>query len=98
MPSPLWVGHMVFYRSAYRLFPDSLAQPVTEDKVTENWSVMGQCPVTVQGRRTGESEMAELPKLMVLCICVCDRSPGKYNGWEQAVGFMAGRTGLCPLI
>lgn len=88
----------MFHRSAHRLFLDSCAQPLTEDEVTENWSVMGLCPVTVQGRRTGESEMPELPKLMVLFFCVCDRSPGKYNGWEQAVGFMAGCTGFCPLI
>lgn len=85
MPSPLWVGHMVFPRSAYRLFPDSLAQPVAEDEVTENWSVMGMCPVTVQGRRTGGSEMPELCKVMVLLFNVYHRSPGKYNGWEQQV-------------
>lgn len=82
MPSPLWVGHMVFHRSAHRLFPGSLAQPLAEDEVTENWSVVGLCPVTVQGRRTGGSEMPEHPNLIVLLSCVCGRSPGKYSGWE----------------
>lgn len=96
MPSPLCAGHVVFHRRADRLFPHSLAQPVTEEKVTENWSVMGLCPVTVGGRRTGGSEMPELPNLMVLFFCVCERSPGKYNGWEQAAGFMAGCPGFVP--
>lgn len=89
---------MVFHRSGYRLFLDSLAQPVTEDEVTENWSVMGLCPVTVQDRRTGGSGMPDLPKLMVLFSCVCDKSPGKYSGWEPAVDFMSGCNGFCPLI
>lgn len=81
---------MVFQRSAYRLFPDSLAQPVTEDEVTEN------CDGALSSNCTG-SEMPELPKLMVLFSCVCDRSPGKYNGGKQAVGFMAGCTGSLHL-
>lgn len=68
MPSPLWVGHMVFHRSAYRLFPDCLAQPVTEDEVTENCdgAVMRLCPVTEQGRKTGRTPQAH--GLVYLCV------------------------------
>lgn len=64
-----------FKEVLYRLFPDALAQPVTEDEVTEN------CDGSMSSNCTG-SEMAELPKLMVLFSHVCDRSPGKYNGRE----------------
>lgn len=32
--------------------------------------------------------------LMALSFCVSERSSGKYSGWEQAVGFMAGCTGF----
>lgn len=90
MSSPLCAGHVVFHRRAGRLFPHSLAQPVTEDKVTENWSVKGLCPVTV-----GAGGLVGV-RCQNLFFCVCGGSPGKYNSWEQAAGFMAGCPGFVP--
>lgn len=84
-------GHMVFHRSTCRLFPDPLPSLWLEDEKTENLSVIGLCPVMVQGLRTEGSDMA-------LSFCVSERSPGKYSGWEWAVGVMARCTGFCPLI
>lgn len=92
-------GHMVFHRSTCRLFPDPLPSLWLEDEKTENLSVIGLCPVVVQGLRTEGSEMpGELTYLMALSFCVSERSPGKYSGWEWAVGVMARCTGFCPLI